>query len=309
MSQPADAVESMSLVPGGRLLMGSGDFYLEEQPVVPVDVGDLWVDTHLVTNDDFARFVADTGWVTFAERALDPADFPGANLDDLSPGSQVFTPSVMRIPLHNWQAWWRWQPGASWSHPQGPESDVSALGRHPVVHVGWEDAHAYAEWTGKRLATEPEWEHAARGGLTQATYAWGNELAPDGTPLVNRWEGGFPFATQPLYDGAMTSPVETFPANGYGIFDATGNVWEWTASGWTPDHTDLASADRMAPPATTTSGCCGPGGLAETDRKVMKGGSHVCSPSYCLRYRPSARQGQGVRDSTSHLGFRCVRPA
>jgi formylglycine-generating enzyme required for sulfatase activity len=291
----------MVLVPGGSFLMGSDEFYPEEQPVHAAEVGDLWVDEHPVTNAEFRRFVKGTGWVTVAERQPDPAQFPEADPALLVPGSQVFTPSAGPVPLDDWRRWWRWQPGADWRHPEGPTSSLHGLERHPVVHVGWEDALAYADWAGKRLATEPEWEHAARGGLEGARYAWGDDYLRRDRVMANTWQGGFPHQRLTAFGGAGTSPVKTFPPNGYGLFDATGNVWEWTVSAWGDSHAE-------AEPATAAHACC-PEPVAEEDRRVIKGGSHLCAPSYCHRYRPAARQGHAIRSTTNHVGFRCVRDA
>ncbi|MGZ4663482.1 MAG: formylglycine-generating enzyme family protein [Frankiaceae bacterium] len=290
----------MTLVSGGSFEMGSNDFYPEEQPVTARQVGDLLVDVHPVTNAEFRRFVKDTEWVTVAERTPAATDFPDASPEQLVPGSQVFAPTAGPVPLDDWRRWWRWQPGADWRHPEGPKSTLHGLERHPVVHVGWEDACAYAEWVGKRLPTEPEWEHAARGGLQQKTYPWGDEFLRHGREVANTWQGGFPYRRPRLFDGAGTSPVETFPPNGYGLFDVAGNVWEWTSTEWTPDH-------ATGPGQPPRHACCGPRTVSEDDRRVMKGGSHLCAPEYCHRYRPAARQGQGVRSSTNHIGFRCVR--
>lgn len=294
---------AMTLIPGGSVRMGSTDFYPEERPVTDVDVDDLWMDAHPVTNAEFRRFVKDTGWVTVAEAPPSEQAFPGVAPELLVPGSQVFTPTTGPVPLDDWRRWWRWQPGADWQHPEGPGSTLHGLERHPVVHVGWEDACAYAEWAGKRLPTEPEWEQAARGGLEQKRYPWGDEFLHRGREMANTWQGGrFPYRRPRLFNGAGTSPVEAFPPNRYGLYDVVGNVWEWTASAWTLDH--AARPDRS--PEHT---CCGPRTLSEDDRKVMKGGSHLCAPEYCHRYRPAARQGQQVRSSTNHIGFRCVHDA
>ena len=236
----------MVRVPGGRFRMGSNDFYPEERPVLEAEVGDLWVDEHPVTNAEFRRFVkapAGSRW---------PSGRPTRRTSRTrtrtwsSPGSQVFTATAGPVPLDDWRRWWRWQPGADWRHPDGPDSTLHGLDRHPVVHLGWEDALAYAAWAGKRLPTEAEWEHAARGGLDGATYPWGEEFAPHGRVRANTWQGAFPYQRLTTFDGAGTSPVKTFQPNGYGLFDVAGNVWEWTASDWTDDH---AAAVDPAPRA------------------------------------------------------------
>jgi formylglycine-generating enzyme required for sulfatase activity len=286
--------------------MGGEHFYPEEQPVRTVTVGDLWVDDHPVTNAAFRRFVTSSGHVTVAEQPPDPADFPDAAPDLLVPGSLVFTPTGGPVPLDDWSRWWAWVPGADWRHPEGPDSTLHGRDLHPVVHVGLEDATAYAQWAGLRLPTEPEWEHAARGGLDGATYAWGEEFTPRGRVMANTWHGRFPFENLAPHGFTRTSPVKRFPPNGFGLYDVTGNVWEWTSTPWTADHSGVETTAQAEP----TSPCCGPstasGGLGEHDRYVMKGGSHLCAPSYCHRYRPAARQAHGPRDTTSHLGFRCV---
>jgi len=286
-------------VPAGRFLMGSDKFYPEERPVRAVDVGELWADEHLVTNAEFRRFVKDTGHVTVAERAPDPTDFPGADPASLVPGSQVFTPTPEPMPLDDWTRWWSWVPGTDWRHPLGPASTLHGRELHPVVHVGYEDALAYAAWAGKDLPTEAEWEHAARGGLDRQTYAWGSDFMPRGKVMANTWHGRFPWENLRPHGFDRTSPVRRFPPNGYGLYDVAGNVWEWTRTPWTADH---------AEPVAAVPACCGPGHehVGELDRRVMKGGSHICAPSYCHRYRPAARQGHAVRSTTSHLGFRCV---
>ncbi|MEU8677026.1 formylglycine-generating enzyme family protein [Streptomyces sp. NPDC048560] len=297
----------MTLVPGGAFRMGSAAFYPEEGPVITAEVDSLWVDDHPVTNDAFRRFVADTGHVTVAETAPDPHDFPGADPSLLVPGSQVFTPTARPVPLHDWTQWWRWVPGASWRHPEGPGSTVHGLDLHPVVHIGLEDGQAYAAWAGKRLPTEAEWEHAARGGLDGATYAWGEDFMPNGQIMANTWHGDFPCRNTAPHGHTRTSPVRKFPPNGYGLYDMTGNVWELTATRWAPNH----SAQTPGPvPRDAAPACCTPRTtLSEHDRFIIKGGSHLCAPSYCHRYRPAARQAHGPRDTTSHVGFRCVRSA
>ena len=293
--------KGMVLVPGGSFLMGGTEFYPEERPVRPAEVDELFFDEHPVTNAAFRRFVKDTGHVTVAERAPAAEDFPGADPTDLVPGSQVFVGTAGPVPLDNWTRWWVWMPGAYWRHPEGPGSTLDGRDLHPVVHVGYEDAVAYAEWAGKRLPSEAEWEHAARGGLVGATYAWGDEFMPGGRVMANTWHGRFPYENLAPTGAQRTSPVKQFPPNGFGLFDVAGNVWEWTGTPWTESHDGLIEE--------TAHACCGPvaEALTEEDRRVTKGGSHLCAPSYCHRYRPAARQGHAVRSTTGHLGFRCCR--
>src|SRR4051794_8439854 len=285
----------MLLVPGGTATVGSADHYPEERPVRRVEVADLWVDEHPVTNAEFRRFVADTGHVTAAERS--PEALPGIDSGTPDPGSLVFSPTDRPVPLDDWRLWWAWVPGADWRRPGGPGTTLDGREKHPVVHVDREDARAYAAWAGKRLALEAEWEHAARGGAA-TTFPWGEELEPRGRPMANTFRGDFPWRHESPR-GAGTSPVGSYRPNGYGLVDMIGNVWEWTDSTWTETHAEPAA-----------SSCCAPSARPETEaRGVTKGGSHLCAPSYCRRYRPAARQGQAVESTTGHLGFRCVRDA
>lgn len=294
----------MILVPGGRFAMGSRHHYQEEAPVREVDVPDVWFDPHPVTNRRFAAFVADTGHVTVAERAPSAADFPDADPALLVPGSQVFTQTDGPVPLDDWTRWWRWQPGADWRHPQGPDSGIGDLADHPVVHVGWEDARAYAAWAGASLPTEAEWEHAARGGLSGAEFAWGDALHPDGRVMANTWAGRFPYESTARDGFHRTSPVGSYPPNGYGLYDMIGNVWEWTSSPYTARHVD---PEAMAVDAGGRENLLG--APTADGRRVLKGGSHLCSPDYCLRFRPAARSPQSDDSATTHIGFRCVRDA
>jgi sulfatase modifying factor 1 len=287
---------------GGAFQMGSDDFYPEERPAHRARVDGFWVDVHPVTVAEFRRFVKATGHVTVAETQPDAADFPDATDDQLVPGSLVFTPPTRRVSLQDFRAWWSWVPGAQWRHPEGPGSTLHGRDRHPVTHVAHADASAYAEWAGKALPTEAEWEFAARGGLEGAVFAWGDEFAPRGRMMANTWQGDFPVHNELLDGYERTSPVGTYPPNGYGLADMTGNVWEWTCQDFTSSHDPAATTDPHE-----AAVCCAPSAPPRVSSpKVIKGGSHLCSPNYCLRYRPAARQSETVDTSTSHLGFRCI---
>ena len=304
----------MAWISGGAFRMGSDHHYPEEAPSRRVSVDGFWIDSKPVTNRQFARFVHATAWVTTAEMSADPDDYPGAHPDMLAPASLVFTPPARPTPNAGLGDWWTYMPGADWRHPAGPHSSLAGLDNHPVVHVAWNDVAAYAAWAGVDLPTEAEWEYAARGGLDGATYAWGEEFTPDGRRMANTWQGEFPWRNLDEEGWLRTSPVGAFPANGYGLSDMIGNVWEWTRDWW-------SSRSAVAPGKT----CCAPrnpsGGREEQShdqsipgiripRKVLKGGSHLCAPNYCQRYRPAARHAQPIDTSASHIGFRCVvRPA
>jgi formylglycine-generating enzyme len=300
---------------GGVFRMGSDHHYPEEAPAHQVTVDGFWIDRYLVTNAAFRDFVKATGYVTDAERPPKAADYPGAQPETLFAGSVVFRPPPQRVDLRNHLNWWHWVQGADWRHPDGPDSRLDGRDWHPVVHVSYADAVAYATWAGKVLATEAEWEFAARGGLDGAEFAWGSEFAPGGKHLANTWQGEFPIQNLCLDGYERTSPVRAFPPNRYGLFDMIGNVWEWTDD-WYQEHRRAAAEQHDA--------CCAPGVRsnprgADADasidaqgsglripRKVMKGGSHLCAPNYCRRYRPAARMAHDVDTSTSHLGFRCI---
>ena len=296
--------EDMVFLEGGSVRIGSEDFYPEEGPVRTVEVAPFEIERYAVTNREFRAFVEATGYVTTAERPLDPAAFPGANLASLEPGSMVLTPTKGPVNLADWRQWWRWVPGADWRHPYGPGSTIGGRDDHPVVQVSCLDAGAYAEWAGRRLPIEVEWEYAAYGGLEGATYVWGEE--PNGKTRLwaNTWQGRFPYLNTGANGWIGTAPVGSFPPNAFGLYEMTGNTWEWTADYWT---------DR---PADATQKCaCGPERLqaesvAEgevTPRRVLKGGSHLCAPEYCLRYRPAARSPEAEDSATTHIGFRCAR--
>jgi formylglycine-generating enzyme len=307
---------TMLHVPAGEFLMGSDQFYADEGPTQQVRVPAFELDKHPVTNAEFAAFVAATGYLTVAEQPLDPADFPGLSPRDLTPGGLVFTPSPGPVDLGDWRQWWRWVPGACWQQPLGPGSSIEGREDHPAVQVSFADAGAFATWAGKRLPDEAEWEFAARGGLSDTfTYAWGNEAKPGGVLMANTWQGCFPYLQTGANGWKGTSPVGIFPANGYGLFDMIGNVWEWTRSYYSTRHDAVAAA--KAGTQDRVSGCActpRPDRAAESaepgssiPRRVLKGGSHLCAPEYCLRYRPAARSPQAEDTATSHIGFRCAR--
>jgi formylglycine-generating enzyme len=297
----AEMGESMAWIPGGTFRMGSDDHHPEESPAHDVPVSGFWIDRHQVTNERFATFVDATGHVTVAERPLDPRDFPGAPAENLVPGSMVFVGSSGPVDLRHLEQWWAWTPGASWRRPWGPRDRRPPAPDLPVVQVAFEDAAAYASWAGLDLPTEAEWEWAARGGLVGAPYTWGDEPEPPGERLANYWHGDFPWRAARGY--GTPTPVGSFPANGYGLHDMAGNVWEWTTDWWAERH-------------VVDAACCAPSERASYDpaqpqfripRRVVKGGSFLCADSYCLRYRPAARRPQMVDTGMSHIGFRCVR--
>ncbi len=302
--------KDMAWIPGGEFLMGSNDFYPEERPVRSMTVDGFWIDEHPVTVAEFRRFVKATEHVTWAERAPDPADYPGSIPELLVPGSLVFTGSTGPVDLSDIQNWWTWVPGADWRHPEGRGSTLNGRDRHPVTHVSFSDAEAYAAWAGKDLPTEAEWEYAARGGLVGKVFTWGDEFAPRGRMMANTWQGEFPWHNLLLDGYERTSPVKSFPPNGYGLYDMAGNVWEWTSDFFAPPHSGEAGHACCAPhnPRVTSAdqsySKAAPG--AHIPRRVTKGGSHLCAPNYCLRYRPAARQGQAVDSTSSHIGFRCA---
>jgi formylglycine-generating enzyme len=286
-ADPDRMTEGMVWIPGGTFRMGSDEHYPEEAPAHPVTVDGFWIDRYAVTNRQFERFARDSGYLTAAERPP-PADrYPGAGPELLVAASTVFVAPPERVDLGNPYNWWAYVPGADWRHPQGPGSSIRERPDHPVVHVAWVDVQAYAAWAGKQLPTEAEWEYAARGGLDGAPYAWGAQFTPGGRHVANTWQGEFPIENTRADGYAGTAPVGRYPPNGYGLYDMIGNVWEWTADRYA-GHADPAVPREPVP------------------RKVMKGGSYLCAPNYCRRYRPAARLPQPVDTPTSHLGFRCV---
>ena len=304
----------MVAVPGGTFRMGSDRHYPEEAPAHLVTVDGFWMDPYPVTNREFRTFVRATGHVTVAQKTPKAEDYPGALPHMLYAGSLVFNPPGRPVDMRNIGNWWSFEKGADWRHPTGPRSNINSLDSHPVVHVAYADAVAYARWAGKDLPTEAEWELASRGGLDGAEFAWGDELVPGGRQMANTWQGVFPHENL-IDDGfARTSPVTAFPANGYGLYDMIGNVWEWTTDWYSTRHAANAAKACCVPANPRGGPEAGSYDPNTPDimipRKVLKGGSHLCAPSYCRRYRPAARYPQAVESSTCHIGFRCVwRPS
>ncbi|KPF66143.1 gliding motility-associated lipoprotein GldK [Bosea sp. AAP35] len=300
----------MALIPGGTFVMGSDHHYPEERPAHRVSVDAFWMDKTPVTNRQFAAFVQATGHVTYAEIAPRAEDYPGALPHMLKAGSLVFTPPSRPVDHGDYYVWWNFAFGANWRRPLGRNSTNRGLDDHPVVHVAYSDAEAYANWAGKMLPTEAEWEFAARAGLEDREFAWGDELNPDGRHMANTWQGEFPNQNLKLDGYDRTSPVTAFPPNAYGLYDMIGNIWEWTTDWYAPRHE-----------AEKGKACCiprnprGPRAEGSHDpaqprnpipRKVLKGGSHLCAPNYCRRYRPAARHPEPIDTSTNHVGFRCI---
>lgn len=299
-----DAIDQapMMVVPANTFVMGASDYYPEEAPVRCADVAAFRIDCAPVTNRRFARFVADTGYVTLAERPLDLSHYPGIDPERLVPGALVFRAPKRGKAVTGFGDWWAYVPGAHWRRPEAQNTVFAGRLDHPVTCVAFEDATAFAVWEGKRLPTEAEWECAARGGIEAATYAWGNELAPGGRRMANIWHGHFPMVDlRPK--GHRTTRVGSFPANGYGLVDMIGNVWEWTSDWYRTD------AQTVLPPS-----CCLPPDDSydpeqpgiRIPRRVLKGGSFLCAENYCARYRPAARQAQMIDTASVHIGFRCA---
>jgi sulfatase modifying factor 1 len=320
----ASGPPGMVWVPGGEFVMGTDDerSMPNERPAHRVHIDGFWMDATDVTNAEFAKFIAATGYKTVAERPVDweelkkqlPTGTPRPPDDMLQPGSLVFTPPDHPVNLRDMNGWWTWTSGANWRHPQGPKSSIDGKDNLPVVQVAWEDALAYAKWAGKRLPTEAEWEFAARGGAAKNTrYWWGDIFRPDGKSMANTWDGDFPYRNIRTDGYVGVAPVRAFPPNGYGLYDMAGNVWQWTA--------DLYRADTHAlnlEASRKTNGCCmnptGPTSTFDPGRpvqdnpeRVTKGGSFLCNVSYCESYRPTARRGMPPDTGTEHLGFRCIK--
>ncbi len=292
----------MVWIPAGKFWMGSEDGQADERPPHEVTLNGFWMDRTEVTNEEFERFAKATGYITIAERKPRAEDYPGVPVERLVAGSAVFSPPPGEVSLENHFAWWSYEPGANWRHPEGPSSNLKDRPKHPTVHIAWDDAQAYAQWAGKRLPTEAEWEYAARGGLDREPYCWGKEQVPGGKWRANIWQGRFPNENI-LSDGhRTTAPVSSFAPNGYGLFDMSGNVWEWCQDWYLPDY--YARAPAMNPPGPSTSHDPNEPGVA---KRVQRGGSFLCSDLYCIGYRPGARMKASPDTGLSHSGFRCVR--
>lgn len=291
---------NMVWIPSGSFYMGSTNGAPDEQPQHLVTLNGFWMDKYEVTNEDFARFVKATGYITVAERKPKAEDFPGAPAESLVPGSVVFEPPPGEVTLENHMVWWQYRPGANWRHPEGPNSNIDGKEKYPVVHVCWEDAVAFAKWAGKRLPTEAEWEYASRGGLDRKPFVWGDE--PDtAQKKANIWQGKFPKQNTAIDGFTAQAPVGSFPRNGYGLCDMAGNVWEWCSDWYRPDY--YAKSPAVNPPGPTDSLDPNEPGI---QKKVIRGGSYLCSDVYCSGYRPSARMKSSPDTGLSHTGFRCV---
>jgi sulfatase modifying factor 1 len=301
--------KDMIWIPGGTFMMGSNEHYPEEAPAHAVTVSGFWIDRSQVTNAAFRRFVKATGYVTVAERVPDAAMYPGALPEMLVAGSVVFKQPPGRVPMNTHYNWWDWMPSADWRHPEGPGSTLNGRERHPVLHVAWEDINAYAEWAGKAIPTEAEWEYAARGGHDGWPFAWGQELAPKGKMLANYWQGEFPWQNLKLDGYERTAPVSSFPPNDYGLYDMIGNAWEWTTDWYGDRHevtTACCSAETINPRGGAREASVDPREPGSIPRKVLKGGSFACAENYCQRYRPAARMHHPIDTGTNHISFRCV---
>ena len=302
-----DAPAKMLWIPGGTFKMGSDHpAFRDAKPVHDVTIDGFWLDEHEVTNAEFRKFVEATGYVTIAEQKPDPREFPGVPEEVLVPGSIVFLSPGKDVPLNDPRGWQHYVPGACWKHPEGPGSDIKGRENHPAVHIAWDDADAYAKWAGKRLPTEAEWEYAARAGLDQKPFVWGDDKNPGNRWMANIWQGKFP-AENLREDGHYrTAPVKSYPPNAFGVYDISGNVWEWCADWYRPDY--YRKSPRLnpeGPPDSYDPQEPDPG--AARRKRVQRGGSFLCSDLYCIRYMPGGRGKGDVHSSHSHVGFRCAK--
>lgn len=299
---PSEKPDGMVWIPAGSFKMGSENGPDDARPIHTVTLDGFWMDETEVTNREFTRFVDATKYITVAERKLDPKDFPGVPPDQLEPGAVVFSQPPGHVSLDNALQWWRWQPGANWRHPSGPDSSIEKLMDHPVVQVCWEDAQAYAKWAGKRLPTEAEWERAARGGLEGKTYVWGDQKHPDHKWMANVFSGAFPEHNTKEDKYEYTAPVKSFPANGFGLYDMSGNVWEWTADWYRPDYYGKSPSKNPQGPDDSFDPS-----EPQTPKKVTRGGSFLCTDEYCIGYQPGIRGKTSIDTGLQHTGFRCVK--
>jgi sulfatase modifying factor 1 len=300
---PGPAPKGMVWIPPGKFSMGSAyQPFGDARPIHTVELDGFWLDETPVTNRQFVAFVQATGYLTVAEQKPDPKEFPGVPEENLVPGSLVFTPPDRPVDLTNYAAWWSFVPGASWQHPEGPQSGIVGREDHPVVQVCYLDAVEYAKWAGKRLPTEAEWEFAARGGLTQQPYVWGDEFEPDGKVMANTWQGRFPYQNTQQDGWARTSPVKAFPPNDFGLYDVAGNVWEWCSDWYRPDYYEHSPGHN--PQGPDDSFDPNEPGLP---KRVQRGGSFLCSDQYCSRYMPGGRGKGDINTGSSHVGFRCAK--
>ncbi|WP_298738307.1 formylglycine-generating enzyme family protein [uncultured Chitinophaga sp.] len=309
-----DSLQHMVLIPGGSFVMGAADdmALADEQPVHTVHVDSFLMDEHEVTNAEFAAFVAATHYVTTAEKPISKEEImrelpPGSPEPDsslLQAGSLIFSPPDHAVPLDDVSQWWAFVPGASWRHPEGPGSSITGREQHPVVHISWDDANAYARWAGKRLPTEAEWEYAARGGLAEQPFTWGGEAITAGQPKANTWNGHFPYENTKTDGFYNTAPVKTYTANGYGLYDMAGNVWEWCADWYDANYYQQVPNAAQNPEGPAK-------GFDPADpsapKRVIRGGSFMCSDEYCSGYRVTARMKTTPTSGLANLGFRCVK--
>ena len=291
----------MVSIKGGTFRMGSDEHYAEERSVEDVTVDSFCIDKYEVSNAQFAQFVKETGYVTVAERPLSAKDFPQLSEAQRVPGSLVFVQPPPSKPITGPQSWWQWVKGANWRHPTGPDSTLEGKENHPVVHIAFADAQAYAKWAGKSIPTEVQWEFAARGGLKGAIYTWGGQYSPK---KANTWQGSFPVANTKEDGHLSTAPIGSYPPNGYGLYDMAGNVWEWTQDWYRTGHEGKAhKANPTGPDKGESFDPREPGAA----KHVIKGGSYLCAPNYCSRYRPAAREAESPDTGTGHIGFRLVK--
>jgi formylglycine-generating enzyme required for sulfatase activity len=305
--EKAPVGNGMVHIPAGTFWMGCEvPSFKDVRPVHQVRIESFWLDKTPVTNEEFARFVRSTGYKTIAQRKPDAKDFPGAPAENLVPGSMVFTPPSHPVSKQSHYSWWRYVPGADWQHPEGPASSLAGRSKHPVVQIAWDDANAYAKWAGKRLPTEAEFEYAARGGLDRKLYSWGDQFKPKDRWQANIWQGVFPYENTAEDGFRSTSPVSSFPANGYGLFDMTGNVWEWCSDWYRPDYYQAVAAQKIVSNPQGPTDSFDPN-EPTVPKRVQRGGSFLCTDQYCARYMVGAR-GKGEPSSgCSNVGFRCAK--